>query len=109
MTTYHIVWEIDIEADSPREAVEQARAYQMDPNTSAVVFDAFDEDGDQERVDLLETFDRETFADYVVSHGLGEPTENAFKVGEMLFLEGYGYATTAACVVSRGETHESED
>ena len=51
---YRVTWEIDIEADSPREAAELARACQVRPGTTAVVFDCADESGETTRVDLLE-------------------------------------------------------
>ena len=54
MPEYHVTWEIDLTADSPREAAEQALAIQRDPNSTATVFDVVDEDGNAERVDLEE-------------------------------------------------------
>jgi hypothetical protein len=39
MSEYRVTWEIDIEADSPREAAWQAREYQLDPDTGACVFE----------------------------------------------------------------------
>ena len=38
MTCYRVVWEIDIDAESPKEAVEQALAIQRDPESIATVF-----------------------------------------------------------------------
>lgn len=35
---YHVTWEIDIDADSPREAAEKALAIQRDPYSTATVF-----------------------------------------------------------------------
>lgn len=57
--TYHVVWEIDIDADSPREAAEQAFHYMQIPGTSANAFDVFDEDGEPVHVDLMEDEDAE--------------------------------------------------
>ncbi len=37
--TYHVHWEIDLVADSPREAAERALAIQRDPESIATVFD----------------------------------------------------------------------
>ena len=52
---YHVVWEIDIYARSPREAVKEAQAIQQDKNTTATVFDVMEEDGDKTvRIDLAE-------------------------------------------------------
>jgi hypothetical protein len=39
MPTYRLKWEIDIEADDPVAAAKQARATQLDPNSTAVVFE----------------------------------------------------------------------
>lgn len=36
--TYLVTWEIDIEADSPREAAEKALRIQRDPESIATVF-----------------------------------------------------------------------
>lgn len=38
MTRYLVTWEIDIEADSPREAAEAALHIQRDPDSIATVF-----------------------------------------------------------------------
>lgn len=38
MATYSVSWEIEIEADSPREAAQEALAIQRDPNSIATVF-----------------------------------------------------------------------
>lgn len=54
MNGYHVIWEMDIDADSPREAAEQARDNQTRPGTWAVVFDVTDpRTGKTTRVDLL--------------------------------------------------------
>lgn len=36
---YHVMWEIEVEADSPREAAEEARAIQRDPKSTATVYE----------------------------------------------------------------------
>lgn len=54
MPDYFVSWEIDITADSPRAAAEQAREHQMRPDTTAVVFRVWDQAGEEELVDLLE-------------------------------------------------------
>jgi hypothetical protein len=52
---YHIVWEIDIYAQSPRQAAEEAQAIQQDKDSTATVFDVTEEDGDKSvRIDLGE-------------------------------------------------------
>jgi hypothetical protein len=38
MASYRVKWEIDLEADSPREAAEKALAIQRDPESIATVF-----------------------------------------------------------------------
>ena len=42
MRTYRVKWEIDIDADSPREAAERALEIQQNPESHAVVFDVYD-------------------------------------------------------------------
>lgn len=51
---YRVVWEIDIEADSPIEAAEEAYDTQRSPASTATVFDVFGEDGTEEQVDVAE-------------------------------------------------------
>jgi hypothetical protein len=60
MTSYVVSWEIDAEADSPREAAEFARRQQTAPDTWAVVFNVTDiATGETVRVDLLDDEDEE--------------------------------------------------
>jgi hypothetical protein len=48
MKTYHVVWEIELDADSPLEAAKLARAAQLDPcNTFAAFFSVYDYVGDE--------------------------------------------------------------
>ena len=52
---YHVVWEIDIYARSPREVAKEAQAIQQDEDSTATVFDVMEEDGDKTvRIDLGE-------------------------------------------------------
>jgi len=53
---YRVRWEIDVDAENPVEAARQARAMQVDPSSTANVFDVYLEDGDGEptHVDLME-------------------------------------------------------
>jgi len=53
-STYHVTREIDIDAESPREAAEKAFQYMQLPGTTATCFDVFDEYGEPVRVDLLD-------------------------------------------------------
>lgn len=39
---FRVIWEIDIYADSPKQAVQQARAIQLHPEMPATVFDVWD-------------------------------------------------------------------
>lgn len=41
MKTYLVVWEIDIEANSPHEAARKAREIQLDPQSTATSFDVY--------------------------------------------------------------------
>jgi hypothetical protein len=53
MTDYRVVWEIDIEADTPREAAEHALNIQQKHYTTATVFDVIDKKTlETTRVDL---------------------------------------------------------
>jgi hypothetical protein len=44
MPTYLVTWEIDIDADSPREAAEKALAIQRNPESTATVFQVLEND-----------------------------------------------------------------
>ncbi len=57
MPTYNLVWEIEIDAETPIKAARKALKYQRDPLGQATVFDAFDESGEVTRVDLLDLND----------------------------------------------------
>lgn len=39
MPNYRLIWEIDIEADTPEEAVKEALAIQKDPCSIATMFE----------------------------------------------------------------------
>lgn len=39
---FRVIWEIDVDADSPKQAVQQARAIQLSPDMKATVFDVWD-------------------------------------------------------------------
>ena len=51
---YLVTWEMDIYADSPREAAEKAWDYMRHPFSTANVFTVVNKDGDRIIVDLLE-------------------------------------------------------
>lgn len=51
---YKVLWVIDIEAHSPRDAAELARSIQMREDSIATVFDVVSPNGDTQTVDLQE-------------------------------------------------------
>jgi hypothetical protein len=56
---FRVIWEIDIDAEGPKEAAQQARAIQLTPGMSATVFDIWDHiSGKMHRIDLVEEDDR---------------------------------------------------
>jgi hypothetical protein len=56
---FRVIWEIDIHADSPRQAVEEARAVQLRPDMPATVFEVWDYARHKmHRVDLVEAAGR---------------------------------------------------
>ena len=54
MPEYLVKWKINVNADSPREAAEQAWAHMRRPDSTANVFTVTDEDGDDTEVDLMD-------------------------------------------------------
>jgi hypothetical protein len=55
---YTALWQIEVTAVSPRAAAEQARAFQRDPRSNAVVFDVSTDGEPPVRVDLADTEDQ---------------------------------------------------
>jgi hypothetical protein len=54
MKTYRVMWEIDIDAQTPREAAEKAREIQIDLGSEAIIFIIIDEENNEHYViDLL--------------------------------------------------------
>jgi hypothetical protein len=53
---YRVVWEIDIEADSPREAAAEALRIQRDPQSIATVFEVMPE-GQPGETQFFDLFD----------------------------------------------------
>ena len=49
---YRVSWEIDVDADSPEEAAQQALTIQADPDSIATCFTVVDEHGNRIDVDL---------------------------------------------------------
>jgi hypothetical protein len=56
MTTYHVEWSIDIDAETPEQAARIAQSMMLDPESTATCFDVreFDSDGEAVSVDLME-------------------------------------------------------
>ena len=54
---FHVVWEIDLYAETPREAAEQAWGHMRREGSIACCFEVFDQDGVQTNVDLMEEGD----------------------------------------------------
>lgn len=59
MTSYRVVWEIDVTAESAIEAAQAALDIQRDPNSTATVFSVFTEKAGPEQIDLFEFGDDE--------------------------------------------------
>ena len=60
LKTFHVVWEIDIDANTPRRAARKALQIQRDAGSTATVFDVTQHDTDTTvRVDLEEDSDDE--------------------------------------------------
>ena len=56
---FRVIWEIDIDAEGPKEAAQQARAIQLTPGMSATVFDVWAHvAGKIHRIDLIEEANR---------------------------------------------------
>lgn len=51
---FHVVWEIDCYAETPREAAEQAWEMMRWADSNANYFEVFDQDGVKTNVDLME-------------------------------------------------------
>jgi len=59
MAKYHIIWEIDDEADSPEAAARQAWEAIRRPDSTLNIFDVIDDEGVRTRVDLQDAAARE--------------------------------------------------
>jgi hypothetical protein len=56
---FRVIWEIDMDAEGPKEAAQQARAIQLTPGMSATVFDVWAYvAGKMHRIDLVDQPDR---------------------------------------------------
>lgn len=54
METYRVRWEIDIEANTPQQAAQEALVIQRDPNSNATVFDVEDSRGVSIEIDTMQ-------------------------------------------------------
>ena len=48
---YHVKWEIDVDAGNAEEAALKARQIQLDPESTATVFEVSDDAGEDRMVD----------------------------------------------------------
>jgi hypothetical protein len=56
---FRVIWEIDIVAESPKDAAQEARAIQLTPGMAATVFDVWAHAAEKmHRIDLIEQPDR---------------------------------------------------
>jgi hypothetical protein len=56
---FRVIWEIDIRAEGPKEAAQEARAIQLTPGMSVTVFDVWARAaGKMHRIDLIGEADR---------------------------------------------------
>lgn len=56
---FRVIWEIDVHADNPQQAAEQARAVQLAPDMPATIFEVWDYAKlKMHRLDLAEPADR---------------------------------------------------
>jgi hypothetical protein len=56
---FRVTWEIEIEADNPKQAAQEARIIQLTPGMSATVFDVWAHAaGKMHRIDLVEEIGR---------------------------------------------------
>jgi hypothetical protein len=53
MTTYRVMWKIDIDAETPREAAERAHKIMLNPESTATVFEV-EEEQDIHIIDVLD-------------------------------------------------------
>lgn len=60
MPCYLVRWEIDIDAESPREAAERARAIQQRPDNAATFYEVTAPDGDPDDADDRTLVDLDT-------------------------------------------------
>lgn len=54
MPEYHVKWEIDLNAASPKEAALEALNVQRDLNSIAAVFTVTDKDGNETVIDAID-------------------------------------------------------
>jgi hypothetical protein len=52
MPLYNVIWEIDIDAETPKEAAQKARVIQHDANSTATIFSVSNQKGTTHTIDL---------------------------------------------------------
>ena len=62
MTTHRVIWEIDIDAETPREAAEKALEIQRDVNSTATHFTVITMQSDDMNVDYIDFHEGESNA-----------------------------------------------
>ena len=55
MQHYRVTWGIDIDAETPRQAAEQALAIHRNPESIATIFDVWPDNDSPLRIDLSDT------------------------------------------------------
>lgn len=66
MAEYLVTWTIDIDADSPQEAAQKARAVQLRRDSSATVFAVLDKHGEGQKTTMVDLSPEEDSDDYDV-------------------------------------------
>jgi hypothetical protein len=57
LSEYRVIWEIDVDGESPKDAALEAYRHMYRKGTSATFFEVIDRTGKRTRVDLLEKGD----------------------------------------------------
>jgi len=120
MVNYKIKWEIDIEADSPEEAVGKALEIQRDVESLANIFEVTDSEGNVKEIDVLaydNGVDNIRYVNKVIkNHGEfstfdveAEDSPTVTNLGNVMQLaEDFheGYATCTTYIGSREESQQ---
>lgn len=85
MTSYRLIWEIDIEAESPVVAAQEALAIQRRTDSTATVFDVMQEDQHLARIDLYSGESTMSYSDWCKMY---QPVPNAYKNSDLWGVKG---------------------